>query len=830
MTARLAALLVLLWSQQASALEAEAVAVDGVLRAGEWARVWVGVVDNAGKPLRIRPAVRCERTALQPIVEETPEGVSSWWVLPDTGARHVACVVTWAGESVPVTMDLAESAVSAIRTPRRVVGEVGGVVQLRVEGAELVPEALQVELGEGRVQSVEADDRGLVVRILPDDSPMARVMLVGLRDRRTEAPPVWVLVRLRTTHILPVESEVGATVEVRVGDRRYAPRVIDESGSVDIEVVQYPEDDSAIIRVTDSAGNLTEGSMWFSSRKAPQLVAFVGSPRYPNEPPPPVWVAVIGGDGRWWPGGNLRCSTPRIGDIQTSARGQGVWLLEMPRVDPQDAWELRVRCGLEDVASTSFSVGLADAVPVQLRVRVYPEVLSTDFPLADVAVSLVNAVGERVPISGQVFLEADYGTVTVSDDGGPVLRAEYEGEQATDIGEDRIVATWQPAPGEGVVDYLKAVVLDARGARAMLAVRALDDLRRPLAGVAIQADGDSGLTDERGWVRLSVPQPEGRGPNVYTAWTAHRVAHTIAVRGTTFGGGPDRPDLEARSFLHVDPGRVADVDIVLQPSELEPGPRARSTVEVRFLDRNGVAVEEPEPSVETSEGTLLPLSTAADGTLRWRLVAPPGFKERDIEVTARSETLDVSSASRLRLRAIPPRWILGFSAGLQSNFRRISTPRIAVDLEYRIVVGDREEVRRPSGPSRFMLRAGLGWYGFERGPKGATDGATIRMDLLPFSVAFQLRQEFPTQAFWFAVGGEVVPYRGVALFEGQIIRQDWRVLSPAIVGIAGYGLRVPGGEVALELRASTLTSAGSEISLQGPLGGLSALLSYRLLF
>ena len=83
---------------------------------------------------------------------------------------------------------------------------------------------------------------------------------------------------------------------------------------------------------------------------------------------------------------------------------------------------------------------------------------------------------------------------------------------------------------------------------------------------------------------------------------------------------------------------------------------------------------------------------------------------------------------------------------------------------------------------------------------------------------------------WFGLGLVVAPYRGEVRFGEQLSDVAWGVLPPGVAIIGGYGLRVPGGEITVELRGSTLFSPGAVFPYRGSVGGLAALLGYRVVY
>src|SRR5690606_37165776 len=128
----------------------------------------------------------------------------------------------------------------------------------------------------------------------------------------------------------------------------------------------------------------------------------------------------------------------------------------------------------------------------------------------------------------------------------------------------------------------------------------------------------------------------------------------------------------------------------------------------------------------------------------------------------------------------------------------------------------------PAGRTRLFVRAGAGWYGAQAAfdVQPGVEGRT-RMDLEPVHLGVALRQEYPTQAWWVSLGGMVAPFVGANAYNDVVVTRRVGVLPPGLHASVGYGLRVPGGEVAFELRGTLLNSPGSYIAFPGQIGGLA---------
>ncbi|HMV67721.1 MAG TPA: hypothetical protein PKA64_12810, partial [Myxococcota bacterium] len=327
---------------------------------------------------------------------------------------------------------------------------------------------------------------------------------------------------------------------------------------------------------------------------------------------------------------------------------------------------------------------------------------------------------------------------------------------------------------------------------------------------------------------VALPVPQGGGPIELRLRAGGREARSVIVRGVWPDRAAAAADLVAVVPVRVDPGRVATVEIELDPPVVDAGPGAHTQVTARFLDRSGNLATSALPTVTSTEGNLRPAPFGTDGASRWEIDLLPGFRERRVTVTARSEILDVEESAEVLVRPRPVRATIGATGGLQTNFSSLVAPSLSLDVTGLVRFRPQATVARPSR-TRLFAFGSAAWYradGQEATDVGAT--GTIRMHLLPVTGGLAVRQEYPAQAFWFGLGIQVVPFWGTLDFG---LEQPWAssggVLSPALAGVLGYGVRVPGGELVVELRGSSATSPGGSTSLSGYVGGLSAMFGYR---
>jgi hypothetical protein len=821
------------------AWEVDAVAVDGVLRPGAVNWVWLAAQDDAGNPLPAPPVVRSADAVVHSLgVSEAP-GVWGYGVAPAEGLDRVVLRVEHDGRERGVPLAVGAVPAAGWSVPEHVSADLEDTeVSFLVRGVDLPePEALHVVSERARLIGVVRTEAGLVVKLAPEpsDDGFPRAWLVALRDTRDTSAPTWVRVSQKARLAVRAAGlEPGSRAWVSVGSRTYGPSEADASGLVAVTVDQYPGEVEGRVRVVDPVGNEATRPTQLPGTFEPRLMGYVAGAREAGEAPPSVYVHAERVTGVPWRRAPPVCRTPRYGELPLVSVSPGTWQIQVPYIAPSAALELRIQCDLDEGPTVSMSLPVAVDVPVDMDLKVWPEELTADFPVADVRVSLQNALGERVPMSGRVELDAVLGSVRMLGTDGPVTRAEYRGGLAAEVGEDTIVARWYRDIGAGPVDRLRVVTTRVpRSGAFVLWVRAEDALRRPLSNRSVRVDvGPSTTTVATGvdgWARVELPVPEGSAPVRIEATAEGRRRMALFVRGTQVRErAPTSADVVREVLLPVSVGRIAEVELDVQPRELQPGRGQTATVRARFVDRTGLLAVTAAPKVSTDEGELRPLEPDADGTMRWELVPRPGFRTRTITVTARSEVLDVEATAAVQLRSPAANGSVGVSAGLQSNFGPLLSPHLSFLGDFRIKFG--RENGEPLGPSRFFVRGSLAWYAASGTTTAGAFEAGKRTNLLPLSVVLMLRQEYPAQAFWIGLGGQIVPYWGSTSFDGEIVGRGGGLLPPALVAVLGYGVRVPGGEFVLDVTGSSLTSPGDTYAVSGFVGGVAISLGYRLVF
>jgi hypothetical protein len=824
-----------LWAAPAWAWEVVAVPVDGPLRPGVPSAVWVAVVEDDGRPVSAAPLVTSDAGVVWPIEVPTPRDVFPFAVVPAVRASEVALTIEVGGRRRTVRLPVRPAPATGLRMADGVIGDArDDRLVVLVQGEDLPPpEQLTVGVSEGSVVSVERALLGLLVTIDLADVPYPRVVAVGVRDARGDAPPVWSATRLRARLSVPIETEPGATATLRIGDRTWGPEEADASGIARLTVEQDPEDRRAELIVRDVGGNETVRSLPLSTVDRPLLVSLSGGARIPGEEPPPLWVYAADARGQPWSGEAPACRTPASDVLPPVRVGPGRWVVAPPPVARGEVWDARVRCSLANLVEVDTTLPLAPGMPVRLDLRVWPEELSTDFPVADLQVDLLDAAGQRVDVPGSLEVSAINGLVKLRPGGGPTWRGEYQGAVAAELGQDAIMARWTPAPGAGPVDRVRVLVGSVgRTGPARLFVRALDRQRRPLQDEVMTVRTSAGAvvvrTDRLGWAEAEVPTPADASPVRFEVETeAERVFYGVVHRGAQ-GPGPGAADLLTRLELKVDPGRLASVELTVTPAVVRPGGSAE--LRALFLDRADRPASAEGAEVVASEGRLTPLPSGEDGALAWRWTPPPGFRAREVELVARDPLLDVEDSVTVTVRAAPTSGYFGFLGGLQTNFTGLTAPTVGFDAGVWLR-GRRASDEASLPPSRLFLLGHVGWYqGEGEVDSGVGSAGQVRMQLFPIGLALALRQEYPTAAFWVGIGGQLAGWSGSLAFDGEPYLRRGGVLAPGLLAVAGGGVRVAGGELFVELRGTTLSSQGGDAMLSGPVGGLAAQAGYRVLF
>ncbi|MFN7145559.1 MAG: hypothetical protein ACK4YP_17420, partial [Myxococcota bacterium] len=594
------------------------------------------------------------------------------------------------------------------------------------------PDALLARVSEGRVLEVRAEPDAVVVAVEPGAERQARVLAVALADLDDpRGVPAFALVRLRARPQLTLTAEPGSTVSVRVGKRAYGPFVADAAGNAQVAFDAWPGETTYEIAVSDDLGNTQRSQGPLPTATRPVLVGVetpLGVARGAE-----VWLGAWAPSGAPWSGAPPLCRTGAGGRTEAAGVTKGVFRAGIAAPDTGGAFfDPRVECALAD-ASVALRVPLGAERADRIELRVYPDALSADFPIAQVQAALLDRRGERLsPEALRVSAQVGELQLEVADG---AVRGEYRGAGAVERGGDVLVAAWDHPPGAGSPWSLDVHAGPEAGALVTL-VRALDRHGRPVAGAPVRVRlgdlAEDALTDARGWARV-------RFPAVPAQAVAVRAEAAGIVREAPFLPGlaaplpdPAAPDLSARLELPIRAGRVRQVFLDVEPRPLLTGTGATGTVVVRMLDAAGNPVRDEPVTIGASDGEVAAPEPQADGSLRARYVPPTGLVDRTVRITATTSAGTV--ATDLALSPRPVNGAISVSGGWISNFGVVSGPALSLSVAQHI----------PGLPRLLAARVGVTAYSLNAAVDDplAEKTISVRTMVVPIDLGVQVQERF----------------------------------------------------------------------------------------
>jgi len=711
--------------------------------------------------------------------------------------------------------DAAPEVEAAIGTPR---------VELRFprkRDAVGGPDALLARTSEGRVLEVRSEADAVVVAVEPGSDRQARVMGVGLIDLDDpRGTPSFGLVRLRARPQLTLTAEPASTVVVRVGKRSYGPFVADATGAVNVSFDAWPGEVSYEITVSDDLGNTQRSQGPLPSATRPVLVG-VEAPRG-GDRGADLWLGAWGPTGAPWTGAPPLCRSGASGRTEVVVAGKGLYRAAMDVPGTGGAlFDPRVECALAD-AALALRVPLGADRPARVELRVYPDALSADFPIAQVQAALLDRRGERVAAEG-LRVTAETGELVLEPSEG-ALRGEYRGAAALERGGDVLTAAWDHPPATGAAWSLELTPA-AEEAALVAFVRALDRRERPVGAAPVRVRvGDrveDAVTDARGWAVVRF----AGAPTV-----------AVTLRAETAGGlareapwspalpkvvpDPAAADLLQRVELPIRAGRVRQVFLDVSPRPLLTGSGATGAIEVRMLDASGTPVRDEPVTLGASAGEVSAPTRHADGSLRATYMPPPGLVDQTVRITATTAAGTV--ATDLALEPRPVNGAVGVSGGWISNFGVVSSPVLSASVVQRI----------PKFPSIVGARLGVSAYTLDTSVDDLLAGETIavRATLVPVDIGIQVLERWGRRSLHAGIAAVVTPYRMTVDFGTDRGLAGVDFASPGLSVQAGGGYRLGSSELFIEGRYLLYTAGSSQIAFEGSVGGLSLSAGYRLLY
>lgn len=794
-----------------------------------WAALSVG-----GRPAE-GPAPVVEAGAGTILEGAVPVSPGVWelrYLAPDSGEADRLTVLVGASITEEV-LSLRPRRAPTLLTAPSVIGQVGQPTPLvfLVSGPDLPPpESLQVSASEGKVLGVDREGDALAVRWQPDGERFPRAVPLGFRDsRRAGAPPAWTVAMLRARPRVPVQTEPGAAVTLRVGGRSYGPFVAGADGVALANIEVRPGEQVADLLVEDRSGNSNRSTLSLTTAPEATLVAMVDGIAVAGGDPPRIELFAVAADGRPWAGGPPRCETS-LGDVPVaSPTGPGTWRLPLLSLPEDVLFDLRVECALEDKARVAVRIPVEAGGPARLLLRTWPESVSADQPVAQVQAFLENRLGERVSASG-LRLNAELGTIESEDSTSATsLRATWRGTpEAVAAGGDTLHAQWEPARGTGAAAALYLSASPSGDGALSLAARLENALGQPLAGRPVSLCLDARCadlsTDDRGWARAPRLTPESAAPYLLEARAGALLRREVLFLGATLGPDPDAPTLAANLALPIVAGRVREVFLSTEPRTLSGAPGETALVEVRLVDSSGRAITDEALKLEASAGTLSPTRVRPDGTVEatWTPPADPSPGTVRITATGGAPGASFTTSTELELSPREVRHMPGAHAGVLIGAHGLLSPWIELGYEERLLGGNLP----------LFARFTVGTFGARVEDTDEETDAGLRMDLRAFPVSLGVisRAARGRYAGWLGGALVVAPYQLDARFDGVLAVHGPGLAPPGASLTVGASRRFRDTELVFQLSYLFLTMNADEIGWTGALGGVVGTVGTRLLY
>ncbi|GDX81262.1 hypothetical protein LBMAG42_30730 [Deltaproteobacteria bacterium] len=692
-----------------------------------------------------------------------------------------------------------------------------GSVEVQLTGlGPLTTDDVVLRASEGTVGPPRATPTGLAATVTFTADRIARPLLIGALDLRTPgSAPIVSTVRLRARHSGSVSAEKGSRLTLRIGARSFGPFVAGEDGTVNVAFESAPGENTYELLVADDLGNTQKLTQAVPNSTRPVLLAIDGRAELGRQ----VWLAAADARGAPWAGPAPTCRSGVGSPDAASEVGKARWRWEAP--DLGSPGELPVGCTLGET-SVMTRLSPAARVPAAIALRFYPDVLSADFPLAEVQASLIDAVGDRLPPVG-LELSAARGTLrtTVA---GDLVRGEYDGTAAAALGEDEIHAQWRLPTGEGAPARVE--LCTGKGEGGVVAVaRVLDRAGRPLVGrlaraLVDQASLGDDLTDARGYVRWTLPAG-GRGARIVAVSAEAARSEVLAIAGSVGAGcvvsaAPDRADLDARVRVPIRSGRVRQVFLEIEPRTLTLGPGATAEIRVRMLDSAGALVGDEPLTVQGSEGVVSAPVVAADGSLVAVFTPGAGAAARDVHITATTSAGTV--ATTLTVAPRPVRGMVSAGFGWVDNFSSVSSPFGSLSVDQGLPVPG------------LSLRLGAGVYGVDSTLDSSTGPVRVTGNFFPFDAGISLFNRGPRLTMGAGISLVLIPYSLSADFGGSDSFGGAGLAPPGVEARGSAGWRLGQTELYAEVGYLLFTAPNGAVSVAQNAGGVHVIVGYRLLY
>ncbi|HJN73397.1 MAG TPA: hypothetical protein QGF58_05630 [Myxococcota bacterium] len=728
-------------------------------------------------------------------------------------------VVVQADDEAPLRLEVpvGERPESGLTGPGRLEALTGEEVHIRLHSDDLPePQDVRVAAPEGEVLGVERKGDALEIRWQPAALSDPRVVPVGVRDsRRPGAPPEWTVVRLGARVPVSVTTEPGATLKLEVGGRVYGPATAGADGRVSVTVDIRPGETTASATVKDPLGNLQKSTITLARQPAPTLAALVEGSIVPGAPLPPIHLKAVTPTGHAFSAGDPTCHASGGRELSIAEIGSGLWLATLPPIEEDILLDLRVDCGLSDLATVSTRVAVQEGMPARIVLRTWPQELTTDFPVSQVQAWLEDASGDRLEPRG-LGLSARHGEITNTEREELSVRAEFQGD--LEEPEDAVLAGWNHEPGTGRAATL--LIGHRSGESLEVQARALDTLGRPLAEVplllALGEDTALVSTDDRGFATADF---EARGVPLALVVEAPGLQRRQLVVPWSSGVplSMTRPDLIAVAPVSIRTGRVRRVTLSTDRPVLLTGTGDTATLTIVLLDASGRPVVDEHVDIVVSEGIVTQPRAQADGSLKVVYAPPPGLSAGEVEIAVTAPDGSFDARIGLKLQPEPVARAPALHAGTIANLGAIAAPYIGLDLEQRLPLR-----------THVNMRLAVGWYRDVAAIPDVGGDIELKMDLLPVSLSAHRRWSMGLWGAWTGAGLVVTPYRIERTFGGEPGGTELSLHRPGPTVYGGGGYRLRPGELYAELRWLGVSSSAAEYD--GQIGGLVAIAGIRVVY
>ncbi len=268
--------LLLAWlCPSAWALDARLVLTEGATAPGAEVPVEVLLLDGAG--LSADSELRAEARRGQ-VGRVSALGEGRWslrYRAPAEGSSD-RLLLSLGDQSIELTLPLGLDPVVAVPLPASAIGQTGRPLSLPLPDLDpAAVERFEAAVPEGVVLLRAAASGGVELLWTPGPEPFPRAVPVALWDRdRPLRPPSFSVLRLSGRPRIPIQvTEVGTSVSLRVGGRRYGPFIAGSDKIAQASAEVRPGESTAEVILEDPAGNSQSTVVALGGDRRPALLA-----------------------------------------------------------------------------------------------------------------------------------------------------------------------------------------------------------------------------------------------------------------------------------------------------------------------------------------------------------------------------------------------------------------------------------------------------------------------------------------------------------------------------------------------------------------------------